>query len=46
MDRMDGFAVSTTTMLLLALTPFSFLSQTTVAMPYINTIQKRFCFHW
>ena len=43
---MDGFAVSTTTMSLLALTSFSFLSQPTVTMARIKTIQKRFCFHW
>ena len=43
---MDGFAVSTTTMSLLALTSFSFLSQPTVTMARINTIQKRSCFHW
>ena len=43
---MDGFAVSTTTMSLLALTSFSFLSQPTVTMAGFNTIQKRFCFHW
>ena len=43
---MDGFAVSTTTMSLLALTSFSFLSQSKVTMALIYTIQKRFCFHW
>ena len=43
---MDGFAVSTKTMLLLALSSFSFLSQLLVTIAGINTTQKRFCFHW
>ena len=41
---MDGFVVSTTTMSLLALTSFCFLSQSTVTLASINTTQKRSCF--
>jgi len=43
---MDGFVVSTTTMSLLALTSFCFLSQSAVTLASINTTQKRSCFHW
>ena len=43
---MGGFAVSTKAMLLLALTSFSFLSQSSGTMAGMNTTQKRFCFHW